>query len=71
MQRLELVRLAESDDLEVESIDNAVDETADTEERPVPLAEQRRAAILAALTAASTAACSTWAAARVSWCRHC
>ncbi|MFE9820137.1 3' terminal RNA ribose 2'-O-methyltransferase Hen1 [Streptomyces sp. NPDC005773] len=52
MQRLELVRLAESDDLEVESIDNAVDETADTEERPVPLAEQRRAAILAALTAA-------------------
>ncbi|MEU1437542.1 3' terminal RNA ribose 2'-O-methyltransferase Hen1 [Streptomyces sp. NPDC005786] len=52
MQRLELVRLAESDDLDVESIDNAVDETADTEERPVPLAEQRRAAILAALTAA-------------------
>lgn len=52
MQRLELVRLAESDDLDVESIDNAVDEKADTEERPVPLAEQRRAAILAALTAA-------------------
>lgn len=52
MQRLELVRLAESDDLDVDSIDNAVDETADTEERPVPLAEQRRAAILAALTAA-------------------
>ncbi|MEV6161969.1 3' terminal RNA ribose 2'-O-methyltransferase Hen1 [Streptomyces sp. NPDC052052] len=52
MQRLELVRLAESDDLDVESIDNAVDETADTEERPVPLAVQRRTAILTALRAA-------------------
>ena len=52
MERLELVRLAESDDLEVESIDNAVDETADTEEKPVPLAQQRRAAILSALRAA-------------------
>ncbi|MEU4263070.1 3' terminal RNA ribose 2'-O-methyltransferase Hen1 [Streptomyces argenteolus] len=52
MERLELVRLAESDDLEVESVDNAVDETTDTEERPVPLAEQRRAAILEALRAA-------------------
>ncbi|THA63182.1 3' terminal RNA ribose 2'-O-methyltransferase Hen1 [Streptomyces sp. A0958] len=52
MQRLELVRLAESDDLDVESIDNAVDESADTEDRPVPLAVQRRDAILAALTAA-------------------
>ncbi|MFE6976252.1 3' terminal RNA ribose 2'-O-methyltransferase Hen1 [Streptomyces sp. NPDC057682] len=52
MERLELVRLAESDDLAVESIDNAVDETADTEERPVPLAVRRRDAILAALTAA-------------------
>lgn len=52
MQQLELVRLAESDDLEVESIDNAVDETTDTEEKPVPLAEQRRAAILEALRTA-------------------
>ncbi|WP_328395145.1 3' terminal RNA ribose 2'-O-methyltransferase Hen1 [Streptomyces sp. NBC_00390] len=52
MERLELVRLAESDDLEVEDVDNAVDETTDTEERPVPLAEQRRDAILEALRAA-------------------
>ncbi|MFF8277141.1 3' terminal RNA ribose 2'-O-methyltransferase Hen1 [Streptomyces lateritius] len=52
MERLELVRLAESDGLEVEDVDNAVDETTDTEEKPVPLAEQRRAAILAALRAA-------------------
>ncbi|TXS57322.1 3' terminal RNA ribose 2'-O-methyltransferase Hen1 [Streptomyces sp. t39] len=49
MERLELVRLAETDDLAVEDVDNAVDETTDTEERPVPLAEQRREAILAAL----------------------
>ncbi|MGW0464715.1 3' terminal RNA ribose 2'-O-methyltransferase Hen1 [Streptomyces sp. NPDC003027] len=52
MERLELVRLAESDGLDVEDVDNAVDETSDTEERPVPLAEQRREAILAALRAA-------------------
>lgn len=52
MERLELVRLAESDDLEVESVDNAVDETTDTEEKPVPLAERRRGAILEALRAA-------------------
>ncbi|MFJ3690789.1 3' terminal RNA ribose 2'-O-methyltransferase Hen1 [[Kitasatospora] papulosa] len=52
MERLELVRLAESDDLEVESVDNAVDETTDTEEKPVPLAERRRDAILEALRAA-------------------
>ncbi|QNE74251.1 3' terminal RNA ribose 2'-O-methyltransferase Hen1 [Streptomyces finlayi] len=52
MERLELVRLAESDDLDVVSVDNAVDETKDTEEKPVPLAEQRRTAILAALRAA-------------------
>ncbi|MFD5427024.1 3' terminal RNA ribose 2'-O-methyltransferase Hen1 [Streptomyces sp. NPDC127084] len=56
MERLELVRLAESDDLEVEDVDNAVDETTDTDERPVPLAAQRRTAILEALreTGAST-----------------
>ncbi|MFJ8449915.1 3' terminal RNA ribose 2'-O-methyltransferase Hen1 [[Kitasatospora] papulosa] len=52
MERLELVRLAESDDLEVESVDNAVDETTDTEEKPVPLAGRRREAILEALRAA-------------------
>ncbi|MFI1397076.1 3' terminal RNA ribose 2'-O-methyltransferase Hen1 [Streptomyces sp. NPDC020681] len=52
MERLELVRLAEADDLVIEDVDNAVDETTDTEEKPVPLAEQRRDAILAALRAA-------------------
>ncbi|MFD4633082.1 3' terminal RNA ribose 2'-O-methyltransferase Hen1 [Streptomyces sp. NPDC058284] len=51
-QRLELVRLADADDTDVEEIDNAVDEGADTEEKPVPLAVRRREAILAALTAA-------------------
>ncbi|MEV0962803.1 3' terminal RNA ribose 2'-O-methyltransferase Hen1 [Streptomyces sp. NPDC049910] len=51
-ERLELARLAESDDLEAEAVDNAVDETKDTEERPVPLAEQRRTAILDVLRAA-------------------
>ncbi|MEV5603899.1 3' terminal RNA ribose 2'-O-methyltransferase Hen1 [Streptomyces sp. NPDC052299] len=55
MERLELVRLAEADDLDVESVDNAVDESSDTEERPVPLAVHRRDAILAALTAAGAA----------------
>ncbi|MGW1974280.1 3' terminal RNA ribose 2'-O-methyltransferase Hen1 [Streptomyces sp. NPDC001889] len=49
MERLELVRLAEADDLGVEDLDNAVDERTDTEEKPVPLAEQRRAAILSVL----------------------
>lgn len=54
-ERLELVRLAEADGLEVEDVDNAVDEGADTEERPVPLAERRREAILGALRAADAA----------------
>ncbi|MFF5364816.1 3' terminal RNA ribose 2'-O-methyltransferase Hen1 [Streptomyces scabiei] len=53
MERLELVRLAEADDSEVEAIDNAVAESADGEpegeEKPTPLAVQRRDAILAAL----------------------
>ncbi|MEV5789746.1 3' terminal RNA ribose 2'-O-methyltransferase Hen1 [Streptomyces sp. NPDC052192] len=49
MERLELVRLAETDDTDVEEIDNAVDEETDTEEKPVPLAVLRRDAILAAL----------------------
>ncbi|MFF8827958.1 3' terminal RNA ribose 2'-O-methyltransferase Hen1 [Streptomyces sp. NPDC015131] len=55
MERLELVRLAEADDLGVEDVDNAVDEATDTEERPVPLAERRREAILRALDAAGAA----------------
>ncbi|WP_319056439.1 3' terminal RNA ribose 2'-O-methyltransferase Hen1 [Streptomyces europaeiscabiei] len=53
MERLELVRLAEADDSEVEAIDNAVEEAADGEaegeEKPTPLAVQRRDAIIAAL----------------------
>ncbi|MGV4981495.1 3' terminal RNA ribose 2'-O-methyltransferase Hen1 [Streptomyces sp. NRAIS4] len=52
MERLELVRLAEADDSEVEEIDNAVPEdTGETEaeEKPTPLAAQRREAILTAL----------------------
>ncbi|MGJ5752734.1 3' terminal RNA ribose 2'-O-methyltransferase Hen1 [Streptomyces puniciscabiei] len=49
MERLELVRLAEADDSEVEEIDNAVEEETETEEKPAPLAVQRREAILAAL----------------------
>ncbi|MFC7302773.1 3' terminal RNA ribose 2'-O-methyltransferase Hen1 [Streptomyces monticola] len=51
-ERLELVRLADADDIEVEEIDNAVDEDTDTEEKPVPLAVQRREAIVEALRAA-------------------
>ncbi|MBQ0852831.1 3' terminal RNA ribose 2'-O-methyltransferase Hen1 [Streptomyces sp. BH-SS-21] len=71
MERLELVRLAETDDSAVEEIDNAVDERADTEpgaepgtvavigagteEAPVPLAVRRREAIVAALRATGAA----------------
>ncbi|WP_066930600.1 3' terminal RNA ribose 2'-O-methyltransferase Hen1 [Streptomyces sp. NBRC 110611] len=55
MERLELERLAESDDVAAEEIDNAVDEEADTEERPVPLAVQRREAILTLLRAEKAA----------------
>jgi 3' terminal RNA ribose 2'-O-methyltransferase Hen1 len=49
LERLELARLAEADDTEPEDLDNAVDEDADTEEKPVPLAVQRRETILQAL----------------------
>ncbi|MER5253110.1 3' terminal RNA ribose 2'-O-methyltransferase Hen1 [Streptomyces sp. NPDC002855] len=52
MQRLELVRLADADDTDVDDIDNAVDEESDTEDTPTPLAVLRREAILAALTGA-------------------
>ncbi|MGD3109692.1 3' terminal RNA ribose 2'-O-methyltransferase Hen1 [Streptomyces sp. YGL11-2] len=55
MARLELERLAEADDTLAEEIDNAVDEEADTEEKPVPLAVQRREAILRELRAAGAA----------------
>ncbi|WP_405620359.1 3' terminal RNA ribose 2'-O-methyltransferase Hen1 [Streptomyces sp. NBC_00076] len=49
MERLELVRLAEADDSEVEEIDNAVEAETEAEEKPTPLAVQRRDAIVAAL----------------------
>ncbi|KUL72961.1 MULTISPECIES: 3' terminal RNA ribose 2'-O-methyltransferase Hen1 [unclassified Streptomyces] len=52
MERLELVRLAETDDSEVEEIDNAVAEETEAEEKPAPLAVQRREAVLTALRAA-------------------
>ncbi|MFF7729245.1 3' terminal RNA ribose 2'-O-methyltransferase Hen1 [Streptomyces sp. NPDC008001] len=55
LERLALARLAEADDAEAEELDNAVDEETDTEERPVPLAVQRRTAILGALRAAGAA----------------
>ncbi|WP_371564930.1 3' terminal RNA ribose 2'-O-methyltransferase Hen1 [Streptomyces canus] len=55
MERLELVRLAEADDSEVEDIDNAVEAETETEEKPTPLAVQRREAILEALGAAGAA----------------
>ncbi|MEU5634944.1 3' terminal RNA ribose 2'-O-methyltransferase Hen1 [Streptomyces rishiriensis] len=69
MERLELVRLAEADDSEVEDIDNAVEAVEageaveaeagkpehETQEKPAPLAEQRRDAVVAALTRAGAA----------------
>ncbi|MEU1480376.1 3' terminal RNA ribose 2'-O-methyltransferase Hen1 [Streptomyces sp. NPDC005760] len=55
MERLELLRLAEADDSEVEEIDNAVEAETETEEKPTPLAVQRREAILEALRAAGAA----------------
>ncbi|MGW7204446.1 3' terminal RNA ribose 2'-O-methyltransferase Hen1 [Streptomyces sp. NPDC054837] len=51
MERLELVRLAEADDSEVEEIDNAVEAETEDEQKPTPLAVQRRDAVLAALQA--------------------
>ncbi|GAA3784825.1 3' terminal RNA ribose 2'-O-methyltransferase Hen1 [Streptomyces coacervatus] len=55
MERLELVRLAEADDSEVEDIDNAVEAETEAEEKPTPLAVQRRDAIIAALGASGAA----------------
>ncbi|MET9151269.1 3' terminal RNA ribose 2'-O-methyltransferase Hen1 [Streptomyces griseoflavus] len=54
-ERLELVRLAEADDSDVEAIDNAVEAETEQEERPTPLAVQRREAILTALRASGAA----------------
>lgn len=51
MERLELVRLAEADDSEVEEIDNAVGAETEEEQRLTPLAVQRRDAIIEALQA--------------------
>ncbi|MFJ7174878.1 3' terminal RNA ribose 2'-O-methyltransferase Hen1 [Streptomyces massasporeus] len=48
-ERLELVRLAETDDSEVEEIDNAVEAETESEEKPTPLAVRRREAIVTAL----------------------
>ncbi|MFF8267563.1 3' terminal RNA ribose 2'-O-methyltransferase Hen1 [Streptomyces sp. NPDC016562] len=60
VERLELVRLAEADGSEVEELDNAVAGPGDGDveepaERSVPLAVQRRDAILTALRAAGAA----------------
>jgi 3' terminal RNA ribose 2'-O-methyltransferase Hen1 len=49
LDRLELARLAESDDSAAEELDNAIEDESDTEHAPVPLAVQRRSAILAAI----------------------
>ncbi len=55
LDRLALARLAEADDTRAEELDNAVDEAADTQDKPVPLAVQRRTAILDALRRAGAA----------------
>ncbi|MFF0590350.1 3' terminal RNA ribose 2'-O-methyltransferase Hen1 [Streptomyces sp. NPDC003781] len=55
MERLELIRLAETDDSEVEEIDNAVEAETEQEEKPTPLAVQRREAILTALRESAAA----------------
>ncbi|KUO12588.1 3' terminal RNA ribose 2'-O-methyltransferase Hen1 [Streptomyces sp. DSM 15324] len=55
MERLELVRLAETDDSAVEDIDNAVGAEVETEEKPTPLAVRRRDALIEALRTAGAA----------------
>ncbi|HTY73817.1 MAG TPA: 3' terminal RNA ribose 2'-O-methyltransferase Hen1 [Actinomycetes bacterium] len=51
--RSAMERLAEVDDLDVEAVDNAVPaEDPDAADKPLPLAEQRRGAVLAVLHAA-------------------
>ncbi|MFZ4150448.1 3' terminal RNA ribose 2'-O-methyltransferase Hen1 [Streptomyces pseudogriseolus] len=54
-ERLELVRLAEADDSEVEDLDNAVEPETEDEEKPTPLGVRRREAILAVLRASGAA----------------
>ncbi|MFJ8879315.1 3' terminal RNA ribose 2'-O-methyltransferase Hen1 [Streptomyces albidoflavus] len=54
-ERLELARLAETDDTAPEALDNAVEDTPEDQERPPPLAEQRRTAILDVLARAGAA----------------
>ncbi|MEU6592283.1 3' terminal RNA ribose 2'-O-methyltransferase Hen1 [Streptomyces sp. NPDC046881] len=54
-ERLELVRLAEADDSEVEDLDNAVADDTEAEEKPTPLAVRRREAITEALRASGAA----------------
>ncbi|KUN90301.1 3' terminal RNA ribose 2'-O-methyltransferase Hen1 [Streptomyces bungoensis] len=54
-ERLELARLAEADDSQVEAIDNAVEPETGTEEKPTPLAVRRRDAIIEALRACGAA----------------
>ncbi|MFF5405800.1 3' terminal RNA ribose 2'-O-methyltransferase Hen1 [Streptomyces misionensis] len=54
-EALELVRLAEADDSEVEEIDNAVGQETEAEEKPTPLAVRRREAIVTALRARGAA----------------
>ncbi|WP_030338841.1 3' terminal RNA ribose 2'-O-methyltransferase Hen1 [Streptomyces sp. NRRL S-1022] len=54
-ERLELVRLAEADDSEVEDLDNAVAQDTEAEEKPAPLAVRRREAITEALRASGAA----------------
>ncbi|MFI6559872.1 3' terminal RNA ribose 2'-O-methyltransferase Hen1 [Streptomyces sp. NPDC050534] len=55
MERLELVRLAEADDSEVEELDNAVGAETEDEEKPAPLAVLRRDAIIESLRGSGAA----------------
>ncbi|MFI6662855.1 3' terminal RNA ribose 2'-O-methyltransferase Hen1 [Streptomyces sp. NPDC050523] len=55
MERLELVRLAEADDSEVEELDNAVGAETEDEEKPTPLAVLRRDAIIESLRGSGAA----------------
>ncbi|MEV7684967.1 3' terminal RNA ribose 2'-O-methyltransferase Hen1 [Streptomyces bungoensis] len=54
-ERLELARLAEADDSQVEAVDNAVEPDTEAEEKPAPLAVRRRDAIVEALRACGAA----------------
>lgn len=54
-ERLELARLAETDDSQVEAVDNAVEPETESEEKPAPLAVRRREAIVEALRACGAA----------------